>query len=265
MGLRLDLSSVWAKFHRAEAHIDAFEAEVFSWINSKPYQVSKHHNTDCSRYWATVHVVNKLNLESLSLVVSDAIHNFRCALDHLIYAAAIFRTQRNPPPRAGYLGFPIRKNPASFQAAIKKMGIPQLGAAVEKEIERFQPYNRPHDVLPPLLGLIKGFDDADKHRMLNVNVAVQGGAGWEWNQPGWLPLPQQAFGMTEVIDGAKVGELTFMGPAEKADPKFTADIVISAFPPLKTKKPVEVPYMLPEMTREVRSIIEGIQGVVVHD
>ena len=263
MDTRLDLSSAWAKFHRAEEHINTFEAEAAAWLNLKPYRVTIEHNVDFSCYWATIQTIHIPNLERWSLVIGDAVHNLRCALDHLVYAIAIFRTQMNPPPRKKKWFFPIRYDVASFQSALTDHKIAKLGTAVCKEIERFQPYNRRHDTLPPLLGILRIFDDSDKHRLLQIVMVQNWGNGWDW---AWTPsdlMPLMKHYRSEVVDGTKISELVFPSPSQDADPKFAANLVISV-PPfvLGVKKPPEIAEVLPELAGEVRLIIESVRGVV---
>ena len=251
-----DFSSVWAKFHRAEEHINTFEKEVMAWVSSNPYRVAVKHNADFSRYWAIIRVRNEPSLKRWSLISSDSIHNLRCALDHLIYAIAIVRTKTNPPPRVGGWAFPIRDDFPSFQSALKNHIFHRLGTSVLEEIERFQPYNRLHPRLPPILGMLRRFDDLDKHRLLRVAMVQPRLSGWNW-----VPHPDLSGRivptLSEVVDGAKVGELIFQGPSQDADPKFSANLVIS-LEPLSGEKPIEVPDMLPEMVREVRTVIECV-------
>ena len=262
-----DFSSVWAKFHRAEEHIDTFEKEVMAWAQSNPYRVAVKHNADCSRYWAVVReVIHSPNLERWSLVSGDAVHNLRCALDHLVYSIAIFRTQQNPPPRKRDWVFPIRGDQASFQSTISNNPFPKLGTAVLKEIERFQSYNRPHRVFPPLLTLLQRFNNSDKHHILRVAAIAFWGTGWDWDHVPGTTLPKMDISRigqlwTEVEDGTKVGEITFPGPSKEANPKFSANLVVSIFTSL-SQKPLELPGVLPELAREVRTIIERICRVV---
>ena len=265
--MRSDFSSVRAKFHRAEEHIDTFEKEVTTWVQSNPYRVAVKHNADRSRYWAVVETIRDPNLERWSLIAWDAVHNLRTALDHLIYSVAIFRTQQNPPPRRRDWTFPIRGDQASLQSTISNKPFPKLGNAVLKEIERFQPYNRPHNVFPPLLTLLQRFDNSDKHHILRVPTICLWGAGWDWNHVPGEVLPEMDTSQigrlgAEVKDGTKVGEITFLSPSEEANPKFSADLVVSVFTSL-SQEPLEMPGVLPELAREVRTIIERICKIVI--
>ncbi len=237
-----------------------------SWRNLQPYRISVEHNSDFSRYRAIVRVVHRPNLKRWSLVSGDAIHNLRCSLDHLIYSIAILRAQRNPPPRRRAWFFPIRDDRDSFQRTIANNPFSKLGATVLEEIEQFQPYNRPHPRLPPMLMLLRRFDDSDKHRILRVATPVLWNVGWEWTKiPGSgapkMDISQMNPPGTEVVDDAKVGELTFPGPSREAHPKFTAHSVVSISTSL-SQKPFELPDVLSELAREVRTIIERVSSLV---
>ena len=260
--MSIDFSSVWAKLHRAEDHINTFEEEVMAWVNTNPYRVILNHNVDFSRYWATVRINREPSLQRWSLIAGDVVHNLRCSLDHLIYAIAIFRTQMNPPPSKRRWFFPIRDDLTSFQSTITDDSFSKLGTTVLEKIERFQPYNRPHERLPPLLGILRKFDDADKHRLLHVTMVYPGASGWDWNQNPSFPLPRMVPKVSEVVDGTKISELIFQRPSKNADPKLTADLVLGVSYPFSGEKPVELADMLPELAREVRTAIESVSRSV---
>ena len=164
-----DLSSCWAKVGRAEAHIKAIEKEIGAWANSNPYSLAKKTSPDLTRHGYVISVLKEPDLERWSLIASDAFHNLRCALDHLVYAFAVFESKSNPPPGKTVLSFPICDDPKWFRGAKKKLE--PLSACVREEIEFMQPYNRRHARLPPLLGLLRDFDDSDKHRLLHIAMA----------------------------------------------------------------------------------------------
>jgi hypothetical protein len=65
-----------------------------------------------------------------------------------------------------------------------------------RRLESIQPYKGPHGAVPPLLSMLREFDDCDKHRLLNVvlaNVSEEGfhGIGSTVPNPtlgfGWSP------------------------------------------------------------------------------
>ena len=85
-----DLSSCWAKFRRAESHLEALKRDIKTWLDTNPYRLSKQTSPDLTRHGYVISVHNAPDLEKWSLITSDVIHNLRCSLDHLIYAIAIF-------------------------------------------------------------------------------------------------------------------------------------------------------------------------------
>ena len=262
MDSRLDFLTVWAKVGRAEHHIDTLEKEITAWIDTEPYRLIRKNNVDFTRYWVTLKVVVPPPLQRWSLITSDAIHNFRCALDHAVFAMAIFRTKTNPPPCPRKWSFPISNKPSVFKSAIAKFS--ELGSCELCVIERFQPYKRPHPRLPPVLRMLREFDDFDKHRLLHVAMAKVGGFGWEyWDYSTVRYALREQINLSEVVDGDEVGSLHFTSPAPNADPKFVADIVVTIghSPMGNTNKRAEVADVLREMTREVRAVIENLQGV----
>jgi hypothetical protein len=88
------------------------------------------------------------------------------------------------------------------------------------EIEAMQPYNRKHPTFFPLLGLLREFDDADKHRLLQLTVtqAIQ----WEFHNITGLSaesgrfrcIPHDAW---DLKDGTEVATLVTDGPTPNLD------------------------------------------------
>ena len=146
----VNLASVWAKFRRAKVHLEALKRDITTWRDTDAYRLTNHTSPDLTRHSWVISVLNPPDLEKWSLIASDVIHNLRCSLDHLVYAIAVSQTERNPPPSADVLAFPICDNPKLFRGAAKKLS--DLSVCVRAEIEKVQPYHRPHERLPPLLG-----------------------------------------------------------------------------------------------------------------
>ena len=121
-----------------------------------------------------------------------------------------------------------------------------------------------------MLMLLRRFDDSDKHRILRVATLVLWNVGWEWKKflgqvspNGHLSdehLSDDPPG-TEVVDDAKVGEPHLSGSVQEAHPKFMAHSVVSISTSL-SQKPLELPDVLSELTREVRTIIERVSSLV---
>ena len=73
------------------------------------------------------------------------------------------------PPDENKLMFPITDSAVKFNEAAQR--IRSLSAPVRKAIEDVQPFNRPHPKLPPLLAILRDFENIDKHRLLRLAYA----------------------------------------------------------------------------------------------
>jgi hypothetical protein len=256
-----DLSSCWAKFARAQAHIGALKREIRSWVKTKPYRLAKQTSPDLIRHGYVISVLKQPNLERWSLIASDAIHNLRCALDHLIYAVAVFQTKTNPPLDANLLAFPICDNSESFKKAHRK--VRTLSDCIRAEIEGVQPYNRPHPALPPLLGLLRDFDDSDKHRLLHIAMAQAWNAQFK-NVDASVLLPGEKVKLflntADIVDKSEIAAIIYPRPSPDLKHKLLTHIVISIAhemsPQRRTRS--ELGYVLSELLPEVREVIERI-------
>lgn len=110
----LDLSSVDAKWLRAQEHAQTVKNEVRSWMDTNPYSVTKESNVDFTRYSIVLHVTSEPQIERWGLMIGDSIHCLRCVLDHLIYAMAVYESGQDPPPGADGLQFPICDSSENF-------------------------------------------------------------------------------------------------------------------------------------------------------
>lgn len=165
--MTIQTDSIEAKLQHAEGYLDAIKDEVQSWMNNDPYSVARQTNSDFTRYSLVLRVNKEPSLERWSLTVGDIVHNLRCALDHHIYAIAIHESGQNPPPGGNGLMFPICDSAANFRDQSKRR-LSTLSSGVRAAIETIQPYNRPHETLPPLLAILRDFSNADKHRLLHL-------------------------------------------------------------------------------------------------
>ena len=240
--------------------------QLVAWRDSNLYRFTRKANAEFTEQSFIISVLEQPDFQRLSLFTSDAIHNLRSALDHLVYAIAVFRTGQNPLPNPRDLNFPIRSNAQSFREATSG-ALSNLGPSVLNEIERFQPYKRPHYILPPLLLLLRKLDDIDKHRSLNVVIANIGDIGsFEVLESNSVVLPLESYRFTlytgEVKDGTEIAKFVFYRPRPNANAKFEAHIVMSITNPLESgNKRLELAYMLPEIALEVGSVIARVKSV----
>ena len=169
--MALDLTSVQAKLGRAEFHLETYRREITLWRDKKPYSISMERNEDYTRYYLVLRVAEKPNLLEWSLSISDCVHNFRSALENLIYAIAVHESRQNPPPKDDHLAFPIADNPKDFREVSRR--IATLSEPVRTAIEAVQPYNRTHPAVPPPLAILREFEKTSKHKLLRLAFASQ--------------------------------------------------------------------------------------------
>jgi hypothetical protein len=105
--MALDLSSVEAKLKWAEHYIDALKSEVSAYIESGSLGMPQTMSEDRSHHRFIAFIQKEPPKVRWSLMVGDAMHNLRCALDHLVYAIAVHESGQNPPPREKTLVFPL--------------------------------------------------------------------------------------------------------------------------------------------------------------
>jgi hypothetical protein len=266
----LDLASVLAKLGRAHEHAQTVKHEVLAWRDSSPYLITRETNADCTRYSLVAHIGNEPPLRRWSLMVADAIHNLRCALDHLIFAVAVRESAQNPPPNEGELAFPICNKPESFAAAsARRLG--SISDPVRAAIEASQPYNRPHPKLPPLLRILRDLENADKHKLLRLafSAVAQGKVGFTG---GDLPEGTEVRFIAnsgEIEDGTEIAAYTLSRPTPNMRiDKFDFLVVVAiqhekrdAAGPVGSDR-TDFASLLTALTTEVRSTIERVVAAV---
>lgn len=213
--MALNLDSVTAKLQRAEEHAQAVKGEAKPWMDDQPFSLTKEASADSRRHSIVLHVRKEPPLRRWSLMISDSVHNLRCTLDHLIYAIAVHESGQEPPPAADSLMFPIADSPKKFLDAGGRLG--KLSGAVRSAIESVQPYNRPHPDLPPLLAMLRDFENTDKHKLLRLafTSVYLGDVGFKWE--GGQEVLELYLNAAELRGGSEVVAVTFDRPIPSAE------------------------------------------------
>jgi len=159
---------------RAADHLNALKDQVGSWRKRDVYALVSHVNPQNTVFSFTLNILNEPPLQDWSLIIGDCISNLRCALDHLIYAIAVHESNTSPPPNEDALMFPICDGPTAFGKKGVQDRIKTLSLPVRTAIEAMQPYKRPHPSLPPLLSILRDFDNTNKHKLLRLAFATVG-------------------------------------------------------------------------------------------
>jgi len=238
-----------AKIARADEHLDALYRETDGWGDGKPFAVTRESNADGSEHVFSLSYKTQPDLLRWAVILGDALHNLRGALDHIVYALAVAQTGKNPPDNETGLAFPICSDPDFFEKS--RWRIATLDKPTQTAIKKAQPYNRlnPGEWFMPLWWLSQ-LHDVDKHRFLHLaavaghhdDIATNARPGTfkaEWNSG-------------PHVDGAPIFRLTLSEPDPNVyvDLKATGAVVFN----VKGIQPVSLYWGTKHIRREVAVI-----------
>jgi hypothetical protein len=213
--MSLDLTGVKAKLARSAEHAQAVKNEVRTWMDRNPYSVLQKVNADSTRYSVILRVNEAPAIYRWSLMIADCIHNLRCVLDHLVYAIACHEATPKSPSHESSLQFPITNDRADFDnAVICRRQLGTISDPVRAAIQFYQPYNRPHRELPPLLSILRTLSNRDKHKLptLVMSAVATGNLGFVGDIDPNDRNPRLILGTGEIVDGTEVCAITFDRP-----------------------------------------------------
>jgi hypothetical protein len=154
------LESAWAKLDRAKAHIDQLRIEVLSPAdNPYPYRVP----VVCQYEADNDAIVCRIGTMShWPLIVGDAIHSLRGALDHAWWQCATKHLTREPDEsEAKHVQFPFRKPGKNWESSNY---IHWVGPEIESIVQPYQPPKNRQWSDFHALGSIDRLSNIDKHR-----------------------------------------------------------------------------------------------------
>jgi hypothetical protein len=160
VGIRLKLKRAWQQ-------LNVLKREMGTFIDARPYRPAVEFNSQTKRLTFKVEV-HGVPDPMWGVLVGEIVHNFRSALDHVVWELA-----GRPPARTSKTQFPIFDTPAGFSAR----GLEQFLAGVEDKAITLIKAEQPFFVRPdgtcegttdsPLWHL-KELSDIDKHRTLHL-------------------------------------------------------------------------------------------------
>ncbi len=151
------------KVERSKKHINEFQAALTAFLNTDFYRLSV--KADSSGHGSTVEFECIAVPKGLALIVGDAIHNARAALD--LIAAQMFREKTGTD--SAHIKFPFRNSREALINACAGGDIQKSGAnAVALIVDRIRPYKGGDDTLCALHEL----DISDKHLLLIPHITV---------------------------------------------------------------------------------------------
>ena len=178
------LDSAERKLGRAKVHREELDSILSTFYDSDPYFVTAELDVERGVYEEVVHCRVEPDLAGYGLVIGDVASNLRSCLNYLAYDLTVLETQANPPPRDRNIQFPIVSDGKEWENSRKGL-IPNVGGKVSDAIQSVQPYKRGHadpstDPDAPVeshpLWWLNELNNADKHRLIPVTTALQGGA-----------------------------------------------------------------------------------------
>jgi hypothetical protein len=145
------------KVERAKHHIRQLDIAIRRFDKSEPYTLSIQHKPNIGHvalYVASLEPVP----EYIALIIGDAVHNFRSALDHLAWQ--LVEAGGGVPDKDTY--FPICQNAQQYASAVGKGEIKKIPVGTKEALSAVQPYICGNDTL----WHIHELDRIDKHRLL---------------------------------------------------------------------------------------------------
>jgi hypothetical protein len=150
------LNAPWLKIERAKHHIHDLNREMDAFLAERPYALVYRDDPD-TRHRLVCIKTNKAIPEEFSLMLGDAIHNTRSALDLLIFGMVGDKA----PPDAR-VQFPFCKRKETLDATLKNTHVQLAGKKVIDAIKALKPYPGGNELLSGLNAL----DIADKHKLI---------------------------------------------------------------------------------------------------
>ncbi len=173
------LDGINLKLSRAQEHLDALDAEVRGYIESRPYREVREYDPETHSRAVGLRIVESPRPE-WSVRAGDCLYNLRSALDHIAWQLVLANNAQ--PTRK--TEFPIFEHSHVYKNRVagKTAGIHPMAVAV---IEALQPYHRRKQALTHPLQVLHDLNRIDKHQtLLLVGAWLPDAAEFHVNLPG---------------------------------------------------------------------------------
>lgn len=182
------LHSFWLKLNRANAHLQALELEIETWLTQKPYAVfGKHEPGSPDQYVFRVRFFAPVPPE-WGILIGEFAHNARSALDHLAWQ--IVSSGSAPPDRGTQFPIVLLEEDWETEAARR---LPGAQLRHLELIEERQPYKRTDlskqqrmariaerfKAAKHPLAILAALNNEDKHRVLATTPASIQSIGYD--------------------------------------------------------------------------------------
>lgn len=147
------------KIGRASEHLAELKARMQAWDLAYGIQALPQVNEDQTALSFFAHMAQPPPVAEWALVLGDAVHCVRSALDALAWE--LTHLNGRVPSNERQVAFPLDKKPAQFKN--RRAHLDTVPGDVFARIEAVQPFHAP-DPEHSLLALISDLDNQDKHR-----------------------------------------------------------------------------------------------------
>ena len=183
------LKIIWSK-----KHLDTLDSEIEQWRSGSrnPFRLQRiRDGVPLTEFRAKVRFDPTIP-DSIPLLIGDAVHNLRSALDHL--ACALVNTKGPSTYEAGRtrIEFPIFADQVKFKSNGASK-IRKMDTEARKEIEAVQPYHAGDNARSGRLWILHQLDIIDKHRQITI-------MGGRYSLPASFQ-PKTPSGEEIVVDG----------------------------------------------------------------
>jgi hypothetical protein len=165
------LFGCWLKISRAREHRDTLNHEVDAWSSySPPIRIAGKFDPTNDTWTAYLHEIQKCPPQWGTLL-GDAVHNYRSALDLLIFELAFIDRGGKEPTGTGFpLVSPENWADPSIQSSVKELTEPHRTL-----VKASQPDSPTQNGLTHPLLLLSGLANDDKHRVIQPAITLAEG------------------------------------------------------------------------------------------
>lgn len=181
---------------------------------SRPFVLHQHNDDERREFWLTIEFLRPPPLLQWALLLGDALHSYRVALDHAMWEVAVRHNDPSPPPKPRQVSFPICEHEAGFRGWLKGLKF-DLPAEFVEWLRQLQPFGTQGSGLARLAEL----NNTDKHRVLPVIALSEPSAslGLDARPRDAKCAYVRAFAEQPLRTGSEMVRLRFDRPMERVE------------------------------------------------
>jgi hypothetical protein len=143
------------------------------YMASDPFILHQHNDDERREFWLTIEFLAPPPLLWWGLMLGDALHSYRVALDHMMWEVAVRQSDPEPPPKPKNVSFPICRSEKGFAGWLRGLGF-DLNADFVEWLRQLQPFGPSGSGFAELAGL----NNADKHQVLPIIALTESSAAF---------------------------------------------------------------------------------------